>query len=204
MRTAYCPKSHTELASESAGKAYGHVPGQQYHDVDVVVSTRSDKFRVHICESWGSAQGYDEEHGRREAIGRGDSIREAIEDARERAARAGIETEYLEQALSLAEDAAEEKSLATKTISLLDWNNDEPISYLWICAVGCPAGLEFRHDTETDDDEAYCDFSELDLLAKLWDLEGAIDDNGTWCWNGEGDVSDERGNTIYNVKARRN
>ena len=111
MRTAYCPKSHTELASESTGRAYGHVPGHQYHDVDVVVSTRSDKFRVHVCESWGSAQGYDEEHGRREAIGRGDSIRDAIDNARDRAASAGIETEYLEQSLSKAEDAAEEQLL---------------------------------------------------------------------------------------------
>lgn len=108
MRTAYCPKSHVELANESAGKDYGHVPGHQYHDVDVVVSERGEKFRCHVVESWGSAQGYDEEHGRREAIGRGDSIRGAIDDARGRAKDAGIECEYLEQALSLAEDSAEE------------------------------------------------------------------------------------------------
>lgn len=108
MRTAYCPKSHEELASESTGNAYGHVPGHQYRDVDVVVSRKGDKYRVHVVESWGSAQGYDEEHGRREAIGRGDSIREAISDARRRAKDCGIETEYLEQSLCKAEDAAEE------------------------------------------------------------------------------------------------
>lgn len=108
MRTAYCPKLHTELSSESAGKEYGHVPGHQYHDVDVVVSERNGKYRCHVCEVWGSAQGYDEEHGRREAIGRGDTIREAVMDARSRANDAGIETEYLEQALSNAEDVAEE------------------------------------------------------------------------------------------------
>lgn len=114
-----CPKSHTQLAEEYAGNAYGHVPGSDYHDVYVLVSTRSkNKFRVHVCESWGSAQGYlrgaciDEEHDRREVIGRGDSIARAIEDARDRATHAGIETEYLEQALSLAEDAAEEEILA--------------------------------------------------------------------------------------------
>ncbi len=107
MRTAYCPKTHTELASESSGKAYGHVPGHQYHDVDVVVSqAKNDTYRVHVCESWGSAQGYDEEHGRREAIGRGDSIESAISDARQRAKDAGIECEYLEQSLSKAEDTA--------------------------------------------------------------------------------------------------
>jgi hypothetical protein len=112
MRTAYCPKSHTEQSSESAGKAYGHVPGHQYHDVDVVVSVieraDGDKFRCHVVESWGSAQGYDEEHGRREAIGRGESIREVCRDARSRAEQAGIDCEYLEQAMSKAEDTAEE------------------------------------------------------------------------------------------------
>ncbi len=108
MRTAYCPKSHDELASESSGKAYGHVPGHQYLDCDVVVSRKGDKFRVHVVESWGSYQGYDQEHGRREAIGRGDSIREAIGDARTRAKDCGIGIEYLEQSLGKAEDSAEE------------------------------------------------------------------------------------------------
>lgn len=109
MRTAYSPKSHVELSNESAGKAYGHDPGHHYHDVDVVVSrAKNDSIRVHICESWGSCQGYDEEHGRREAIGRGESIRSACQDARSRAKAAGITCEYLEQAMSLAEDAAEE------------------------------------------------------------------------------------------------
>lgn len=110
MRTAYCPKSHTELASESAGAEYGHVPGHQYHDVDVVVSERNGTYRVHVCESWGSAQGYDEEHGRCEAIGRGDTIRQACDEARRRAKDAGIVCEYLEQAISKAEDAAEEEA----------------------------------------------------------------------------------------------
>ena len=117
MRTAYCPKSHEELAHESAGAPYGHVPGHQYHDVDVVVSRRGeDLFRCHVCESWGSAQGYDEEHGRREAIGRGESIAEAVTDARTRAQAAAIaECEYLEQALSLAEDTAEETLADSET-----------------------------------------------------------------------------------------
>jgi hypothetical protein len=106
MRTAYSPKSHEELASESAGKLYGHVPGHQYHDVDVVVSRKGDKYRVHVVESWGSAQGYDEEHGRREAIGRGDDIPSAMRDAREKAKDSGIVCEYLATALTRAEDAA--------------------------------------------------------------------------------------------------
>ena len=108
MRTAYTPTSHTELASASAGKAYGHVPGHHYHDVDVRISNRGDKYRCHVVESWGSAQGYDEEHGRREAVGRGANIAESCEAARDRAARAGIVCEYLETAISIAEDRAEE------------------------------------------------------------------------------------------------
>lgn len=109
MRTAYCPKSHTELASESAGKAYGHVPGHQYHDVDVVVSrTRTGAYRVHVVESYGSAQGYDEEHGRTEVVGRGETLAEACRQARQRAKDAGLNTSYLESAMAKAEDAAEE------------------------------------------------------------------------------------------------
>lgn len=108
MRTAYCPKTHKELASESVGKEYGHLPGHQYHDVDVVVSERGEKFRCHVVESWGSAQGYDEEHGRKEAIGRGDTIREACRDALDIARDAGIDCGFLASAVSKAEDLAEE------------------------------------------------------------------------------------------------
>lgn len=107
MRTAYCPESHEKLADVSVGVPYGHVPGHQYRDVDVVISRRDETIRCYVVESWGSAQGYDEEHGRREVSGRGVSIRDAAQDARKRAYRARIECEYLEQAVSLAEDEAE-------------------------------------------------------------------------------------------------
>jgi hypothetical protein len=93
--------------------------------------------------------------------------------------------------------------MVSTKISLQAWNNEQPISYVWICGVACPTGQDFRHNTETEDAEEYCDFSELDLLSKLWDLEGEIDENSTWCWDGIGNVRDDRGNTIYNVKARR-
>lgn len=96
-------------------------------------------------------------------------------------------------------DAANE----TAAFTLLEWNNKQPITYLWICGVGCPGGMEFRQNTETEDDEEYCDFAEMDFLFdQLWDLEGTVDEHGRWCWNGEGEKpTDERGNTIYNVKA---
>lgn len=110
MRTAYCPKSHGKLAEASAGVAFGHVPGHQYRDVDVVVSVSATMaIRVHVCESWGSCQGHDEEHGRREVVGRGQSVQEACNTAMSRAIAAGIGREYLTQALSQAEDAATEE-----------------------------------------------------------------------------------------------
>jgi len=108
MRTAYCPKSHAELASVTVGTPYGHVPGHTYRDVDIVVSKKNDKFRAHICETWGSAQGFDEEHGRREVIGRGDSIRKSLDEALDRAREADITLDLLIQAVSLAEDEADE------------------------------------------------------------------------------------------------
>ena len=118
MKTAYCPKGHKELGSGSAGSEYGHVPGHQYHDVDVVISCiayadvnadTSQGTRCHVCESWGSAQGCDEENGRREVVSHGSTISEVVLDARQRAVRRGIEglaSEYLEEALSKAEDEA--------------------------------------------------------------------------------------------------
>ena len=110
MRTAYSPKSHRELSDVTVGEEYGHVPGHHYHDVDVVISERRGKYRCHVVESWGSSQGYDEEHGRREVIGRGDSIEAAADDARRESVSAGIECEYLVQAVSLSVDAAIEEA----------------------------------------------------------------------------------------------
>lgn len=108
MRTAYAPKSHVLLGESASGKEFGHVAGHQYHDVDAVISRRNGRYRCHIVETWGSAQGYDEEHGRREAIGRGDSIAQAARGALLHAQAAGIESPYLPQALGAAKDAAEE------------------------------------------------------------------------------------------------
>jgi len=87
----------------SNGTAYGHVPGHQYHDVDVTV-TRSRKgvWTISVLETWGSAQGYDEEHGRRKVVIKDNDLHEACVRARTSAEEAGIETEYLEQSLTQA------------------------------------------------------------------------------------------------------
>lgn len=56
MRTAYRPTSHEELASESAGVNYGHVPGHQYH-IEVWYDETSDcddpLYCVSLCEEGG-------------------------------------------------------------------------------------------------------------------------------------------------------
>jgi hypothetical protein len=96
----------------------GHHPGDAYHRVRVIITRRGSVYRVMVRETGGSDQGHLEEHSRIEVVARGDSIREACETARERAERAGIEDkglEYLEQALSAAEDEAEEAEANTVT-----------------------------------------------------------------------------------------
>lgn len=101
-----------KLADISRGHKYGHVPGHNYHDVDVVVSRKEESFRCAVRETWGSAQGRDEEHGRKEAVARGTSVEEVIRSARGEAIAAGIGDEnddvkqYLSSALSLALDEA--------------------------------------------------------------------------------------------------
>lgn len=96
--------------TSSVGNEYGHAPGHQYHDVDVtIIRTRRGKWTVEILETSGNAQGYDEEHGRKQVIGRGDELSAAITDARERAERACIDNDnmgYLERAISGAESEA--------------------------------------------------------------------------------------------------
>lgn len=109
MRTIYCPQTHEELARVSVGDEFGHVPGHQYHDVDAIVTHRAGRFRCQVVETWGSAQGYDEEHRRIEVVGRGNSVAECVRACGDRAAAAGVDAGYLAQSLSQVEDAAEEE-----------------------------------------------------------------------------------------------
>ena len=137
-RTAYSPKTHRELAKRSCGTEYGHVPGHQYHDVDTVISqSRDGKFRCHIVETWGSAQGYDEEHGRREATGRGESIQEAAHEAKAIGAEAGMDASYLAQSVSRAIDDATEEAAKPGPNDLLatcsdgDFSDCTTTGYSW-------------------------------------------------------------------------
>ncbi len=85
-------------------------------------------------------------------------------------------------------------------MTLSEFNELNSINGIWISGVGYPTGKQFVHDTETEDEHAYCDFNELDCLEQFWNLEGTIE-HLAWVWNGEGNIRDERGNTIYNLKA---
>jgi len=96
---------------------YGHSPGSGYRDIDVTIArSPSGRWSVEILETWGSTQIDDEEEGRKRVFGRGNSLDDAVRDARDKAAAAKIDTEYLVQALSAAEaQAAEEAEKGEET-----------------------------------------------------------------------------------------
>ena len=101
-----------ELQIEAtAGKPYGHVPGHYYHDVDVSIQRKANgRWFVAVLETWGNCQGHDEEHGRCHICGRGNSLDDAQAQAERLAQTAGINQEYLAQALSQAACEAEEQA----------------------------------------------------------------------------------------------
>lgn len=111
--------------TETVGRAYGHIPGHDYRDVDVTV-TRSSKgrWKLEVLETWGSAQGYDEEHGRREVYACSSNLEKAGEAAERAGLAAGMNETYLVQALSkaihAADEAAEDDSETLEGISTAD------------------------------------------------------------------------------------
>ena len=92
----------TEISTACKGTPYGHVPGHSYHDVDVSIGMCGQKFRVEILETWGSAQGYDEEHGRNRVVAIDADLDAAVRTANSHAKEAGVREDYLIQALSSA------------------------------------------------------------------------------------------------------
>ena len=90
------------------------------------------------------------------------------------------------------------------TISLNDFHNslDAGLSYFWFVSTACPAGQEYHLNLESDGDD-YCDL--VDTIHNLspddlFDLRGTVV-NGRWEWNGNGEPSDIRGNSILNITA---
>lgn len=108
MKTTTCPKSHKELGTGCSGLPYGHVPGHYYDDVEVCITHRGQSFRCQVVQSWGSAQGYDEEQGRNTVAGYGDSLDSACGDAARRAKESGIDAAHLQAAMAKARDEAED------------------------------------------------------------------------------------------------
>jgi hypothetical protein len=100
--------------TSTVGKKYGHSLGNHYHDVDAFITRSSvGRWAVKLLETWGSSQGYDEEHGRREVSAVGNSLAEVVQEAERKAEAAGIDRSYAIQALSGAEqEAAEEEEQA--------------------------------------------------------------------------------------------
>lgn len=101
------------LAEATVGKPYGHVPGHNYHDVEcriyagAGIAMAGDGYRVLLRETWGSAQGYDEEHGRRAVSARGTILATVVADAREQAETSGMDMSWVVQAISQAIDGIE-------------------------------------------------------------------------------------------------
>jgi hypothetical protein len=99
------------LVKADVGKAYGHVPGHQFHDVNITVSRRQSPhsmWKVEIEEVAGSSQGYDEIHHRIKVSARSSSWRDAMRVANARAVTGGVDNGYLVQAISAAEDGLDD------------------------------------------------------------------------------------------------
>lgn len=86
---------------------------------------------------------------------------------------------------------------ATKLVSLKDFWNATEVASLFVVSTAIPAGEEFTVGGED------CDVWEvLDSglsPTDLWEIEGEIDADGDWNWNGVGNVRDFRGNSYTRI-----
>ena len=111
----------TIKVTTSAGKEYGHVPGNHYLDVDVTITrTRSGRWTIGVVETWGSCQGRDEEHGRKTVMAVGRTLEDAVAKANCRAEAADLHKAYTAQALSCAEAEAAAKEEEENTDCAMD------------------------------------------------------------------------------------
>jgi hypothetical protein len=107
--------------TSAVGKERGHVPGNNYHDVEATITRSSvGRWAAKLLETWGSSRGFDEEHGRREVSALGNSLVEVVQEAERKAEAAGINRSYAIQALSGAEQEATEEELADPTGGSVD------------------------------------------------------------------------------------
>lgn len=86
---------------------------------------------------------------------------------------------------------------AIETISLKDFWNTNECESLFCVSTAVPAGEEFTVGGETDVWEVIdSGLSPSDA----WELEGTVDSDGDWSWNGEGNVRDFYGNSYTKIQ----
>lgn len=78
-----------------------------------------------------------------------------------------------------------------ETMTLSDYASEHPYSVLFWAGIGCSAG-------DYSPLGADCDFAERNGLL---DLEGTVDGDGDWQWDGKGNPTDDRRNTITRLQA---
>lgn len=95
----------------------------------------------------------------------------------------------------------------TRTLTLDAFLAEYTACRLWWCGVGAPTGTELVVNTDTDCDEDYCDSQSLIecIPNGCGNLDGTVtqDRDGEWRWDVDSlqGVTDNRGNTIYNLVA---
>ena len=104
--------SHSVLA-DVKDKGHGSSPGDWYHHARCVLSRRGERYRCYLKCTQGSDQvyysgGIYDEYDSYEACGRGDSIGDAIAQCRAELSSDDQLTYAAKQALSVAQDEAEE------------------------------------------------------------------------------------------------
>jgi len=82
---------------------------------------------------------------------------------------------------------------ATPTVSLGDYANARGCVVVFVAGVGCPAGEYFAAGDPSDSVDS--------LLENLAIQDGTVDSSGDWHWDGSGNPTDYRGNTIYKIHA---
>ena len=81
---------------------------------------------------------------------------------------------------------------ATQTLSLNDYANAREDVVLFFTSTACPTG-----------DNTPLGYPDLDFADRrgLLDLSGTVDEAGDWRWDGEGEPSDDRSNSVTKLHA---
>lgn len=77
-------------------------------------------------------------------------------------------------------------------MTLHDFVNANPYTMVFVTGIGYPTGT-----TQPAGQPGMDWVDEIGIL----DLDGCVDGEGAWQWNGKGDPRDERGNSILKVTA---